>query len=96
MLAIYLVLTCTSVHNLSVGEGADNYAHSTIHIITLHICRPSPSNQSFYRLIAGYQRGAGDHRVGQGLEGSWAYKIGLVVHWTMHAAPHAPQLRHYK
>jgi hypothetical protein len=28
------------------------------------ICRPSPSNQSFYRLIAGYQRGAGDHRVG--------------------------------
>jgi hypothetical protein len=31
------------------------------------ICRPSPSNQSFYtcRLIAGYQRGTGDHRVGQ-------------------------------
>jgi hypothetical protein len=28
------------------------------------ICRPSPSNQSFYRQIAGYQRGAGDHRVG--------------------------------
>jgi hypothetical protein len=26
-------------------------------------CRPSPSNQRFYRVIAGYQRGAGDHRV---------------------------------
>jgi hypothetical protein len=29
------------------------------------ICSPSPSNQSFYRQIAGYQRGAGDHKVGQ-------------------------------
>ena len=29
------------------------------------ICWPSPSNQSFYRQIAGYQRGVGDHRVGQ-------------------------------
>ncbi len=31
----------------------------------MSLCRPSPSNQDFYRLIAGYQRGAGDHRVGQ-------------------------------
>ena len=38
----------------------------TWHIHTyMYICRPSPSNQSFYRLIAGYQRGAGDYRVGQ-------------------------------
>ena len=27
------------------------------------ICWPLPSNQSFYRQIAGYQRGVGDHRV---------------------------------
>ena len=26
---------------------------------------PSPSNQSFYRQIAHYQRGVGNHRVGQ-------------------------------
>ena len=38
-------------------------------------CWPSPSNQSFYRQIAGYQRGVGDHRVGQWWEGSWANKI---------------------
>jgi hypothetical protein len=42
------------------------------------ICRPSPSNQNFYRLIAGYQRGAGDHRVGHWWEGSWAYKLVVV------------------
>jgi hypothetical protein len=40
-------------------------------------CRPLPSNQSFYRQIAGYQRGAGDYRVGQWWEGSWAYKLVL-------------------
>ena len=27
-------------------------------------CWPSPSNQSFYRQIAGYGMGVGDHRVG--------------------------------
>ncbi len=47
-------------------------------IAAIYICRPSPSNQSFYRQIAGYQRGAGDHRVGQWWEGSWAYKLVIV------------------
>ena len=29
-----------------------------------HICWPLPSNQSFYRQVAGYWKGVGDHRVG--------------------------------
>ena len=33
------------------------------------ICWASPSNQSFYRQIASYQRGIGYHRVGQWWEG---------------------------
>ena len=40
------------------------YMH-IVHGHVLNSCRPSLSNQSLYRLIAGYQRGAGDHRVGQ-------------------------------
>ena len=31
----------------------------------MYIYWPSPSNQSFYRQIAGHHRGVGDHRVGQ-------------------------------
>ena len=36
------------------------------------ICWPLPTNQSFYRQIAGYQRGVGDHNDERG---SWANKI---------------------
>ena len=40
------------------------YTH--LHIIScVSTCWPSPSNQSFYRQVARYQRGVGDHRVGQ-------------------------------
>ena len=35
---------------------------STCHMDNCN-CWPSPSNQSFYRQIAGYQRGVSDHRV---------------------------------
>ena len=40
-----------------------------------YICWPSPSNQSFYRQITGYQRGVGDHWVGQWWEGPWTSKL---------------------
>jgi hypothetical protein len=50
----------------------------------MYVCRPSPSNQSFYRLIAGYQRGTGDHRVGQWWEGSWAYKFVICMYACMY------------
>jgi hypothetical protein len=46
--------------------------------VCMYVCRPSPSNQSLYRLIAGYQRGAGGHRVGKWWEGLWAYKLVVV------------------
>ena len=32
--------------------------------VTVKICWPSLSNQCFYRQIAGYGMGVGDHRVG--------------------------------
>ena len=31
----------------------------------IHVCWPLPSNPSFYRQIASYQRGVGDHRISQ-------------------------------
>ena len=39
------------------------------------ICWLLPSNQSFYRQIAGYQRGVGDRRVGQWWKGDMGNKI---------------------
>jgi hypothetical protein len=59
------------------------------------ICRPSPSNQSFYRQIAGYQRGAGDHsksrpmmRGVMGLQNSRSVLIGVhAMHGRMHYIP---------
>ena len=38
--------------------------YSNIFRICKVICWPLPSNQSFYRQIAGYRMGVGDHRVG--------------------------------
>ena len=35
-----------------------------VEYLCMHICWPSPSNQSFYRQIAGYRMGVGNDRVG--------------------------------
>ena len=62
---------------------------------------PSPSNQSFYRLIASYQRGVGDHRWANdergvmGLQISYSTLIGVLSTMHLMHAAHAPQLRHY-
>ena len=60
------------------------YAFKWLCIFT---CWPSPSNQSFYRQIAGYQRGVGDHRpMMRGGRGptNYSYKNLTGVHSTMH------------
>ena len=47
------------------GLGLESYiAMSLCKLRCNCICRPLPSNQSFYRQIAGYRMGVGDHRVG--------------------------------
>ena len=49
-----------------IGEWSRNCSHVTqCTDARIVFCWPLPSNQSFYRQIAGYQRGVGDHRVGQ-------------------------------
>ena len=64
-------------------------------VVKISDCWPLPSNQSFYRQIASYQRGVGDHRVGQCWEGLMGQqnscKTLIEVHSTMHLMH--PQLR---
>ena len=44
--------------------------------VSVCVCLLLPSNQSFYRLIAGYWMGRGDHeRNPEGERGSWANKL---------------------
>ena len=57
-----------------------------MHAMYMNTCWPSPSNQSSCRQIFGYQRGVGDHRIGQwcivlclSSPSSQSYKI--VIWW---------------
>jgi hypothetical protein len=54
---------------LSLGRFLAVCVHKSLIVssISSHIviCWLSPSHYRFYRLIAGYERGVGDHRVGQ-------------------------------
>ena len=53
------------VGNYLTTYGEDTqYSYSRTTYICMCICWPLPSNQSVYRLVAGYWRGVGDHRVG--------------------------------
>ena len=51
--------TCNSNH-----VGCSIHINFNVHLYAMYICWSLLSNQSFYRQIAGYQRGVGDCRVG--------------------------------
>ena len=50
---------------LATIKSGENGHTSAVKIACRLKCWPSPSNQKFYTQIAGYQRGVGDHGVGQ-------------------------------
>ena len=45
-------------------QGSALWGHDNV-FVHITVCWPLPSNQSFYRHIAGCRMGVGDHRVGQ-------------------------------
>ena len=57
---IYHVSCCTQVHTTYYIA---SFQSLLSYLVCVCVCWPLPSNQSFYRQIAGYQRGVGNHRV---------------------------------
>ena len=67
-----LAIICTSRCNNTKPNRVIHTHYSHQDLSDMYVCWPLPSNQSFYRQTAGYQRGVGDHRIDYDERWSWA------------------------